>query len=173
METEDRFVIPASGASFFPLILLILAGVAFYHGKEPGLIPVGLVLIPAGFYPYRRNSQPLVLDKKADRILGYPMALSTVLKVVVKEIGMSEGSAYAVELVFPGRTVRLTRGSLPQNSGDADSLAKEVAAFLGILAETIMPFYASFSFKKGFHLTKEQAEDAEKAGVKVDPRAIK
>ena len=184
METEDRLVIPASGAFFFPLILLGLSGAAIYSGiktlpqvadspEYAALIPVGLLLIPASFFLYRSASRPLILDKKADRILGYPMELSKALKVVVEEVSFSDGSAYAVDLVFPDRKVRLTRGSLPQHSGDADRLAKKVAAFLGIPAETNMPFYASFSFKKGFYLTEEQARDAEKAGVKVDPKAIK
>ena len=100
------------------------------------------------------------------------MELSKAQKVV-KEISVSDGSVYVVELVFPDRTFRLTRGSLPQLPNDPDRLAKKVGAFLGIPAETYLPFCASFSFKKGFHLTEEQAKDAEKAGVKVDPNAIK
>jgi hypothetical protein len=101
-ETEDRLVIPASSAFFFPLILLGLAGGPIYYGvkTEPTLIPEGLVLIPVSFFLNRSASRPLILDQKADRILGYPMELSKAQKVVVKELGFSDDSAYAIEPII-------------------------------------------------------------------------
>jgi hypothetical protein len=181
METEDRLVIPAPlSALFFPLVLLGLAGAAIYFGvktspwAEPeyaALIPAGLLLTLASFFVYRSASRPLVLDKKADRILGYPQELSKALKVVVKEVG---DDSYVAELVFPDGNFRLSRaGWSATQAYDADHMAKRVGKFLGIPVETNTPFYASFSFKKGFYLTEEQARDAEKAGYKVDPKAIK
>jgi hypothetical protein len=96
------------------------------------------------------------------------------VKVVVKEIGSGTDASYVAELVFPDTTFSLCRATWSATQAyDADHLAKRVGKFLGIPVETQAPFYASFSFKKGFYLTEEQAKDAEKAGYKVDPKAIK
>lgn len=186
MDTEDCLVILAPlSATFFPLVLLGLAGAAIYHGVKTlsqvadspeyaALIPVGLLLIIGSYFLYRSESRPLILDKKTDRIIGYPHELSKAQKVVVRELSSSDGNAYVVELVFPDGNFCLCRDgwSASNSSHDADHLAKQIRKFLGIPVETNMPFYASFSFKKGFYLTEEQAKDAEKAGVKVDPKAI-
>jgi hypothetical protein len=187
VETEDRLVIPAPlSAIFFPLVLLGLAGAAIYYGMKTvsrvadspeyaALIPIGLLLIVASYFLYRSASRPLILDKKADRVIGYPQELSKALKVVVTERGSMDNRHYVVELVFPDGRLALTRSGWPceQTSHGPDDLAKKIGAFLGIPAEPRFPFSVSFSLSKGLHLTEEQARDAEKAGVKVDPRAIK
>jgi hypothetical protein len=80
-----------------------------------------------------------------------------------------------VELVFLDATFHVRRAGWgnPQQPHEADVLAKKLGKFLNVPVETYMPFYASFSLSKGFYLTEEQAKDAEKAGIKVDPKAIK
>lgn len=184
---EQRFVIqPPLGALFPPLLLIGLGSAAIYYGFQTlsrvatspeyaALIPVGVLLIVGSVLLYRSSSRPLILDKKADRVLGYPQELSKAQKVVVTEIGSGSDASYVVELVFPDGNFRLCRAgwSYENLPNGPDRLAKEIGEFLGIPVEPRVPFYASFSFSKGFYLTKEQAKDAEKAGIKVDPDAIK
>src|SRR5689334_24623686 len=96
---EQQFVIrPPLGAIVPPLLLIGLGGAAIYYGfktlsqvatspEYAALIPVGILLFIASALLHRSSYRPLILDKKADRVLGYSRELSKAQKVVVTEIG--------------------------------------------------------------------------------------
>src|SRR5262245_26549864 len=182
---EQRFVIRAPlGMLFFALLLIGLGSAAIYYGfqtfsrmatspEHAALFPTGVLMFLGSGLLYS-SSRPLVLDKKADRVIGYPQELSKAQKVVVTRISTRD-DAYVVELVFTDGNFRLSRSGWPYENlpHGPDQLAKQIGAFLGIPVETYAKFYVTLSLSKGLHLTKEQAKDAEKSGIKVDPDAIK